>query len=398
VNLSPISSQLFKQDFKLREWLDREGVPPPLLGTSRKGAMQQERFAKGSTTGATIQRPQLPLEAALVPSAERAQAATLLSQNKVMEVGRQAGSYLLIDHESVSRRHAEISFVNEYYALRDLGSSNGTFVNEARLEAGKVHILKPDDRVCFGKILFTFQVKEAELANDAKTRLRSQSLPGKTALHDLTTGFYDPDGRDTSSPYTPSGQPILHADGSLLLPGATQALPADVVATLKKEPALIIITTGSPHVVHLKQGKRITLGRDKTCNIALADVAISRKHAEVVAGPNGFYIRDLGSANGVRVNQIKIDNPYLLAHSDRISIGGTVIFYMNLQQEDYANALASTGQGTPAQGHKDAIVSDAKDAVNIVCHQCGASNFGVARFCATCGTPLGNAQMISKGQ
>ena len=169
--------------------------------------------------------------------------------------------------------------------MRDLGSSNGTFVNEARLEADKAHTLKPDDRVRFGKIMFTFQVKEAQPANDAKTRLRGETLPGKTALHDLTTGFYDPDGRDKSSPYTPSGQPILHADGSLLLPGATQALPADIVATFKKDPALIIITTGSPQVVHLRQGKRITLGRDKTCNIVLADVAVSRRHAEVVAWP-----------------------------------------------------------------------------------------------------------------
>ena len=184
----------------------------------------------------------------------------------------------------------------------------------------------------------------------------------------------------------------------MLLPGATQALPADVVATLKKEPALIIISTGSPHVVHLKQGKRIILGRDKACDIALADVAISRRHAEVVAGPNGFYIRDLGSANGVRVNQIKIDNPYLLAHSDRIMIGGIVIYYMNLQQEDYANASASAEQGPPVQSHKGILENDAKDMMNIVCHQCGSSNFSVARFCATCGTPLGNAHMASKGQ
>ncbi len=398
VNLSPISSQLFQQDFKLHEWLDREGVPPPLLGTSRKGAMQQERFAQGSSAGATILKPPTLLEAALVPSDERGQAATLLCQNKVMEVGRQAGSYLLIDHESVSRKHAEISFVNEHYTVRDLGSSNGTFVNEARLEVGKAHTLQPGDRVRFGKILFTFQVKEAQPTYDAMTHLQDESLAGKTVMHDLTTGFFDPDGRDTSSPYTPVGQPILHADGSLLLPGATQALPADVVATLKKEPALIIISTGSPHVVHLKQGKRVILGRDKACDIALADVAISRRHAEVVAGPNGFYIRDLGSANGVRVNQIKIDNPYLLAHSDRIMIGGIVIYYMNLQQEDYANAPASAEQGPPVQSHKGILENDAKDMMNIVCHQCGSSNFSVARFCATCGTPLGNAHMASKGQ
>ncbi|HYX48512.1 MAG TPA: FHA domain-containing protein, partial [Ktedonobacteraceae bacterium] len=306
------------------------------------------------------------------------------------------GSYLLIDHESVSRKHAEISFVNEHYALLDLGSANGTFVNEVRLEAGKAYTLKPDDRVRFGKLMFTYKVKGSQPANDAMTRLRGESLSGKTALHDLTTGFFDPIAVSQILP--PSGQPILQADGSLLLPGATQALPPDMVATLKREPALITITTGSPGVVHLKQGKRITLGRDKICNVVLADVAISRRHAEVVPGPNGFYIRDLESANGVRVNQTKIDNPYLLVHGDRITIGGTVIYYMNIRQEDYANVPANSERGVPAEVQNNVISSDARDHMNILCHQCGASNISIARFCATCGTPLGNAQAKIKGR
>src|SRR6266704_1237554 len=117
------------------------------------------------------------------------QAAILLSQTKVMSVGRQAGSYLLIDHDSVSRRHAEISFANQQYILRDLGSSNGTFVNEVRLEADKVYILNPGDRVRFGKMSFTFKEKEETPANNSITRQRGEKLPGKTKLHDLTTGF-----------------------------------------------------------------------------------------------------------------------------------------------------------------------------------------------------------------
>ncbi len=397
VNLSPVASYLFTEDFKLNDWLDREGVPPPLLGASRKGAVaiQQAAYAGGTIAGATIMKPQPTMEAFLIPVADmthaqqrgmaqqRSQEETLLSQTKVMTIGRQAGAYLLIDNDSVSRRHAEISFANKQYMLRDLGSSNGTFVNETRLEADSVYILKPNDQIRFGKVKFTFHVQGFSQAESAKTLLRSEALAGTTTLHGLTTGFFDPDERDKSSPNTPSGQSVLNADGSLLLPGATQALPAHIVATFKEDPALIVLVHGSPQVVYLKQGRSILLGRDKACNVVLADVAASRKHAEVFPGPNGSYIRDLGSANGVIVNQMKIDNPYLLVHGDRIMIGGTVIFFMNIQQGERI-----VGAGFTPTLNAPALAS---------CRNCGASNTGIARFCATCGTPLENSHAAIKG-
>ena len=235
VNLSPVFSQLSKPDFKLGEWLDHEGVPPPLLGAYRIGevAVRQMAYAEGPTAREAIIKPQMPVEAYLIPIADKDQAQQrefspqlsqeeiLLSQTKVMMVGRQVGAYLLIDHASVSRRHAEISYANKQYILRDLGSSNGTFLNDVRLETDTVYILKPDDRVRFGKVKYMLQVKGGRLAKEALTHLRGETLPGMTRLHDLTTGFYDPIAVGQVLP--PSGQPILNADGSLLLPGATQA-------------------------------------------------------------------------------------------------------------------------------------------------------------------------------
>jgi NADPH-dependent 2,4-dienoyl-CoA reductase/sulfur reductase-like enzyme/pSer/pThr/pTyr-binding forkhead associated (FHA) protein len=390
VNLSPVVTQLFTEDFKLSDWLDREGVLPSVLSVSRRGAVavRQAAYAGGMTVGATIMKPQPPLEAFLVPvidvaqaqqrgmSRQRSEEETLLSQTKVMTIGRQAGAYLLIDNDSISRRHAEISYVNMHYAVRDVGSSNGTFVNEIRLEEGRASILKPNDQVRFGKVKFAFRVRGASPAEGTLTRSRSETLGGMTQLHELTTGFYDPIAVGHVLP--PSGQPVLNADGSLLLPGATKALPATSVAALKDAPALIVIAHGIPQVVHLKQGKRITLGRDKTCDIMLAEVAASRRHAEVFPSPDGFYIRDLGSANGVIVNQVKIDNPYLLVHDDRITIGGIVIYFMHVRQEDQQGAVANAGQ-------------------TLACRNCGASNISIARFCATCGTPLETSNAVIKG-
>src|SRR6266568_1785419 len=316
VNLSSVASRLFAPDFKLKAWLDQQGVPPAILGANREGAaaVKQIAYTGGTIAGGAINRaptPQPIIEASLVPAAQTNElgatqlAETVLSQTKVMTIGRQVGVYMLIDHGTVSRRHAEISYANGQYVLRDLGSSNGTFVNDRRLEPRGVHILQQDDRILFGKVAYTFQ-------------FRSLTRQVKTMLHQAMTGFYDPTAASPSA--LPSGQPILNADGSLLLPGTSSAIPAAVVATFKESPVLIMVSQSKPEVFRLKAGQRLKLGRDKNNDIVLADVAASRLHAEVFPGPDGIYIRDHGSSNGVMVNRTRIDNPYRLAHGDRITI------------------------------------------------------------------------------
>src|SRR5205814_9669404 len=86
----------------------------------------------------------------------------------------------------------------------------------------------------------------------------------------------------------------------------------------------------NPEVFSLKQGKRLTVGRDKGNDIVLPEVAASRKHAEVFPGQDGFYVRDLGSSNGVIVNSTRIDNPYLLVHGDRFTIGSIMIYFLDV--------------------------------------------------------------------
>jgi hypothetical protein len=193
----------------------------------------------------------------------------------------------------------------------------------------------------------------------------------------MKTGFYDPHAAGQAPP--PLGQPVLTSDGSLLLPGVASPLPAVEVVKLTQSPALIVVAGGIPKVVLLKVGKRLLLGRDKKADIVLADVLVSRKQAEVVHGPGGFYIHDLGSSNGVFVNQVKIDNPYLLAHGDRISIGNSTIYFMAAQ-----DGLSSIEGG--AGSKKDALRENALQ--DRTCSSCGASNTSVARFCTVCGQPL----------
>ena len=59
----------------------------------------------------------------------------------------------------VSRRHARISFHNGEYAIEDLGSTNGTFVNRGkRLKAGDRQPLKDGDEIIVGKTFLRFRV------------------------------------------------------------------------------------------------------------------------------------------------------------------------------------------------------------------------------------------------
>lgn len=72
-------------------------------------------------------------------------------------IGRQATSDLSIPLSSVSREHCEIIGQEGEVFLKDLGSRNGTFRNEERVE-GMVK-LEPGDRVAIGPIVFTVQIE-----------------------------------------------------------------------------------------------------------------------------------------------------------------------------------------------------------------------------------------------
>lgn len=66
-------------------------------------------------------------------------------------VGRDATADMTVESESVSRRHAEIRYGGaQGYFVQDLGSSNGTFINGARLPANVERPLRPNDRLNFG--------------------------------------------------------------------------------------------------------------------------------------------------------------------------------------------------------------------------------------------------------
>lgn len=63
--------------------------------------------------------------------------------------------------EIVSRIHADIRLEGDAYFIEDVGSSNGTYINNLPLPIGNRHRLRPGDRVALGKgdkVTFLFQL------------------------------------------------------------------------------------------------------------------------------------------------------------------------------------------------------------------------------------------------
>ena len=63
-----------------------------------------------------------------------------------------------------------------------------------------------------------------------------------------------------------------------------------------------------------------TAGRHPDSDIFLDDVTVSRRHAEIDAGAEGFRVRDVGSLNGTYLNQERIEEAPL-ADGDELQIG-----------------------------------------------------------------------------
>jgi len=67
----------------------------------------------------------------------------------IVSIGRYAGNSIAISDEQVSRHHARLTRTEEGYRVEDLGSVNGSFINDQRLVAAR--LLVPGDELRLGK-------------------------------------------------------------------------------------------------------------------------------------------------------------------------------------------------------------------------------------------------------
>lgn len=89
---------------------------------------------------------------------------------------------------------------------------------------------------------------------------------------------------------------------------------------------LLIRSDGDSEVVHVL-GRRTTIGRTPDNDLQLDTKFISRHHAVILAGPVQTIIEDLGSTNGVLVNDRRIQRR-ALKDGDRLVVGKTAFRFV----------------------------------------------------------------------
>lgn len=77
-----------------------------------------------------------------------------LTVNDSLSVGRGSDNDVVLGSKQVSRNHALLSVLNGELYVKDLDSSNGTFVNDDRIENNKTKLLSSDDTVTFASFAF----------------------------------------------------------------------------------------------------------------------------------------------------------------------------------------------------------------------------------------------------
>ncbi|MGD0706320.1 MAG: DUF1707 and FHA domain-containing protein [Trebonia sp.] len=66
---------------------------------------------------------------------------------------------------------------------------------------------------------------------------------------------------------------------------------------------------------------RFSIGRDANCDLAIADMTVSRRHATLERTQDGWLLTDLESTNGTRVNGWRVHGRVKVTSGDLVSFG-----------------------------------------------------------------------------
>ena len=203
----------------------------------------------------------------LVDSSRPGQPATEAHQSPV-RIGREPGSTILFSGDAakvVSTRHAEIRFEGGSWAVADLGSRNGTYLNGRRLSAAAP--VKVGDTIRLGE-------------SGPELRIAAVAEGSEPTLAEHPVRAY----------------------------GVT----------------LLAAASGKRYEA---RGTRIRMGRGSECEVqpveaGQGETIVSRVHAELMVGPSGgLVLRDAESKNGTYLNGERITRAMPVRLGDKIMLG-----------------------------------------------------------------------------
>jgi len=152
----------------------------------------------------------------------------------VMTIGRARDNQLVISGATTSSHHAEIRPDVNGYSLTDLGSTNGTFVNERKLNHHMPHLLQGGDMIRIGSTTFMYeagspalrgQLMQESILDDAPT---VQVRPSEYRANDLSEQWgYQPPSNYSAYPSQQQPAPPPFAPAPQQLNSPPRAIDAN---------------------------------------------------------------------------------------------------------------------------------------------------------------------------
>lgn len=272
-------------------------------------------------------------------------------------MGRSDDTDITITEGAPSRRHATIFIDDKQLYVEDLGSTNGTFVNDIKVTKSA---LKNGDVLRIH--LTEFKVVGPE--DDDKTQMQSadatmvQGADATMMQGADATMVQNGDATQIAGGMETQVVAAISVDGENA--GAADGWRQSKVTDLGTR----IVSAAKPTLVGLNgahAGKRYvvnrsgaTLGRNGGNDVVVQDASISGQHATISEQNGSWRVKDEGSSNGTYVNGKKVDSSPL-EPNDKI-VFGKVELRFELQENKPAvqgqpaspNVMPKKSQGTPA--------------------------------------------------
>ena len=179
----------------------------------------------------------------VVQSGKQQGSRLMLPLNKSILVGRDEGCGLTLASSLVSRQHCELKHIATGILVTDLGSQNGTYIND--VAATTPTLLQPGDTLRIGACLFevqphqppvkTLQPTHSAAATSSKTAEATarRSRPGRRISdNDIADWLADGD-TSTDLPTTPGDTTIIHRQPGTAANPTQSAAPTTPVAQPK---------------------------------------------------------------------------------------------------------------------------------------------------------------------
>jgi pSer/pThr/pTyr-binding forkhead associated (FHA) protein/NADPH-dependent 2,4-dienoyl-CoA reductase/sulfur reductase-like enzyme len=335
------------------------------------------------------------------PAAVLRQGTSVFAVNptKVTVLGRDPSCDVVLPAGSVSRRHAELSPVADGYALKDLGSANGTWVGLTRVQPGLPQPVQDGDNIRLSDLSLTFVLTGEQAtgglrgsSGDALLRgpdgtvalVQAVTRIGRSADNEVVVPALGASRLHAQIQRTDDGDLFLYDMGSrngtlvnaALITDAHELVDGDIIDiagitytfSLAESSAIQAPSAELTIMAGAGVGTRYALRRGETgigrapwsANpIVLNDPLVSRRHATIVGDGAAFILRDAGSTGGTRVNGEGLEGPHTLMQGDVIDVGQSRLVFRIAAGRSPATTVSILGTRVPLDDTPTVILTKA---------------------------------------